>query len=175
MIMKTSNLVPAVCRGQTWPLAMTDRLSLLYFALPFSCHIHFLFALLLKNIVFVFCLFTFTHGRNSFFSSCLFAQIRIFSRLFFYYLLIKCDYIVNHLVLRIRICVASFWFEYYTCLQDIVSYFISNWLLADCQIRLFYFHWTDQGRISIFRLIHLCYFKGGVQIIKMEIFNGICH
>ena len=82
MIMKTSNLVPAVCRGQTWPLAMTDRLSLLYFALPFSCHIHFLFALLLKNTVFVFCLFTFTHGRNAFFSSWLFAQIRIFSRLF---------------------------------------------------------------------------------------------
>ena len=83
----------------------------------------------------------------------------VFFLVSFYYLLIKCDYIVNHLVLRIRICVASFWFEYYTCLQDIVSYFISNWLLADCQIRLFYFHCTDQGRISIFRLIHLCYFK----------------
>ena len=39
------------------------------------------FALLLKNILF-FCLFTFTHGRNAFFSSWLFAQIRIFSRLF---------------------------------------------------------------------------------------------
>ena len=127
MIMKTSNLVPAVCRGQTWPLAMTDRLSLLYFALPFSCHIYFLFALLLTNIVFVFCLFTFTHGKSAFFSSWLFAQIRIFL-VFFYYLLIKCDYIVNHLVLRIRIYVASFWFEYYTCLQDIVLYFqIDYW------------------------------------------------
>ena len=59
----------------------------------------------------------------------------VFFLVSFYYLLIKCDYIVNHLVLRIRICVASFWFEYYTCLQDIVSYFISKLLLVDFQIR----------------------------------------
>ena len=82
MIMKTSNLVPAVCRGQTWPLAMTDRLSLLYFALPFSCHIYFLFALLLTNIVFVFCLFTFTHGRNSFFCFLFICSNTYFFRLF---------------------------------------------------------------------------------------------
>ena len=179
MIMKTSNLVPAVCRGQTWPLAMTDRLSLLYFALPFSCHIYFLFALLLTNIVFVFCLFTFTHGRNAFFFFLVICSNTFFFSSFFYYLLVKCDYIVNYLVLRIRIYVASFWFEYYTCLQDIVSYFISNWWLADCQIWLFYFHWTDQGRISIFRLIHLCYFKriGLWRSTKhtIYIFSGSCY
>ena len=103
----------------------------------------------------------------------------VFFLVFFYYLLVKCDYIVNYLVLRIRIYVASFWFEYYTCLQDIVSYFISNWLLADCQIWLFYFHWTDQGRISIFRLIHLCYFKriGLWRSTKhtIYIFSGSCY
>ena len=69
------------------------------------------------------------HSRQKcfFFFLVICSNTYFFSSLF-YYLLIKCDYIVNHLVLRIRICVASFWFEYYTCLQDIVLYFqIDYW------------------------------------------------
>ena len=103
---------------------MTDRLSLLYFALPFSCHIYYLFGLLLTNIVFFVLLLSLTAEMLFFLLGYLLKYV--FFLVFFYYLLVKCDYIVNYLVLQIRIYVASFWFEYYTCLQDIVLCFISN-------------------------------------------------